>query len=539
MKRPLSYRWNWAMSMALLILLALSACTGQVAATQPPESSPAPEASLPPSEATAPPTSPAIETPVASEAPTDPNVLYQDDFTNPTTGWSVAEFDNYFIGYHEPESYHIEIKSPHLKAPVVPIPDAATNNYPDATIELQVQTVAGRTSTEGDYRYGLVLRRTGDQYYAFTISPTTKKWEVFKSSPSGLVPLKEGVEQNIHDLDVDDLLRVDASGSDFSFYINNNPVAEVTDSDYPAGEIGFYAENIENANTHIHFGELKVLNLASAPEDGEGALLYEDDFTNPTTGWSVAEFDNYFIGYHEPESYHIEIKSPHLKAPVVPIPDAATNNYPDATIELQVQTVAGRTSTEGDYRYGLVFRRTGDQYYAFTISPTTKKWEVFKSSPSGLVPLKDGVDQNINDLDVDDLLRVDAKGPNFLFTINDQLVAQLTDSDYPAGEIGFYAENLENVNTHIHFGRLTVREAKYSLMCNVVGGTLYVRSGPGKTFAQIGLLSDGDTVKALGISSNNWIKIVVEGSDVPGWVSYSEGFMSCTPGVDLFPVVDS
>ena len=341
MKRPLFYRWNWAMSMALLFMLALSACTGQVAATQPPESSPVPEASLPPSEATAPPTSLAVETPVASEAPTDPNVLYQDDFTNPTTGWSVVEFDNYFIGYHEPESYHIEIKSPHLKAPVVPIPDAATNNFPDATIELQVQTVSGRTSTEGDYRYGLVFRRSGDQYYAFTISPTSKKWEVFKSSPSGIVPLKEGVEQNIHDLDVDDTLRVDASGSGFSFYINNNPVAEVTDSDYPAGEIGFYAENIENVNTHIHFGEL------------------------------------------------------------------------------------------------------------------------------------------------------------------------------------------------------TVREVKYSYMCNVTGGTLNVRSGPGKTFAQIGLLSDGDTVKALGISSNNWIKIVLEGSDAPGWVSYSDGFMSCTPTVDFFPIVDS
>jgi hypothetical protein len=164
---------------------------------------------------------------------------------------------------------------------------------------------------------------------------------------------------------------------------------------------------------------------------------------------------------------------------------------------------------------------------------------VFKSSPSGIVPLENGVEPNIQGLDVDDLLRVDAKGPNFLFTINDQLVAQITDSDYPAGEIGFYAENIENANTHVHFGNLSVREAKYSLMCNVVGGTLYVRSGPGKTFAQTGLLSDGDTVKALGISPNNWIKIVVEGSDTPGWVSYSDGFMSCTPGVDLFPVVDS
>ena len=64
----------------------------------------------------------------------------------------------------------------------------------------------------------------------------------------------------------------------------------------------------------------------------------------------------------------------------------------------------------------LVFRRSGDQYYAFTISPPTKKWEVFKSSPSGLVTLQEGVEESIQDLDVDDLLRVDLRVPISCFT---------------------------------------------------------------------------------------------------------------------------
>ena len=97
---------------------------------------------------------PGVETTATSEPSTDNNVLYQDEFNNPATGWAAAEFDNYFIGYHEPECDHMEIQSPHLKAPVVSIPEAETHNYPDATIELQVQTVSGKTATEGDYRYG-------------------------------------------------------------------------------------------------------------------------------------------------------------------------------------------------------------------------------------------------------------------------------------------------------------------------------------------------------------------------------------------------
>ena len=538
MKSQLIYRSKRAMSMALLVTLVIAGCTGQVITeTAPPAVSPTAQVSAP-TDAPVSPTAAGGETTPTSEPTTDANVLYQDTFTNPGTGWAAAEFDNYFIGYHEPEYYHVEIKSPHLKAPVVGIPNAETNTYPDATIELQVYTVAGRTATDGDYRYGLVFRRSGDNYYAFTISPITKTWEVFKSSPSGIVPLTQGTDDSIQGLDVNDLLRVDAQGSNFLFSINNQPVGEVTDADYPGGTVGLYTENIANTNTHVHYDALTIKNLEAPPPDDVGAVLFQDAFTNPGTGWAAAEFDNYFIGYHEPEYYHVEIKSPFLKAPVVGIPNAETNNYPDATIELQVFAVSGRTATDGNYRYGLVFRRSGDNFYAFTISPTTKIWEVFKSSPSGIVPLTQGTDESIQGLDVDDSLRVDAQGSSFLFSINNQLVGQMTDTDYAEGTVGFYAENIENTNTHVHFDELTIRDVTFALMCTISeGGTVYVRSGPSQTFPQTGLLASGDTVKALGKSSSNWIQIEQEGSAEPGWVSYSEGYMTCTPSVDLFPVV--
>jgi hypothetical protein len=317
-------------------------------------------------------------------------------------------------------------------------------------------------------------------------------------------------------------------------------VGQVTDPDYSEGETGLYTENLTNTNTHVHFNTLTIRNLEAPPPEDVGALLYQDDWTNKATGWPEADFGDYFIGYHEPEYYHVEIKTANARAPVVSIPDSKTSGFSDATIELQVLTVSGRTAADGDYRYGLAFRRSGDNYYAFTISPTTKKWEVLKSSPSGVVVLEEGVDESIHGLDVDDLLRVDAQGSNFLFSINDVLVSQVIDPDYSEGEIGLYTENLTNTNTHVHFNTLSVRGVKFSLMCSInEGGTVYVRTGPSQTFPTIGTLSSGDTVRALGKSSNQWIQIIVEGSAEPGWVSYSEGYMTCTPSVDLFPVVGS
>jgi hypothetical protein len=313
-------------------------------------------------------------------------------------------------------------------------------------------------------------------------------------------------------------------------------MGQVSDADYGTGEIGFYVESFDSAQTHIHFNNLVIRNFEAPTEVGAGAtVLYQDTFTDPTTGWTERKFDNYFIGYHEPEYFHVEINGTNYKTTVF---EPGKQSFNDFTVELDVLTAASKTAPEGNFRYGLAFRRSGDQYYAFAISPRTKNWWVIKSSPSGLETLAEGTDEDIHEIDVDDALRVDAQGSNFLFHINDTLIAQVTDADYTGGEIGFYVEAFDSPQTHIHFDKLTIREVDLALTCNVVNeGTLYVRNGPGKTYAQTAVLSGGDSVKALGISPNRWIKIMVEGSADPGWVSYDEGYLTCTPSIDLFPTV--
>jgi len=152
--------------------------------------------------------------------------------------------------------------------------------------------------------------------------------------------------------------------------------------------------------------------------------------------------------------------------------------------------------------------------------------------------LTEGTEDSIHDLDVDDTLRVDAQGPNFFFHINDRLVAQVTDPDYPSGEVGFYVESVDAPNAHIHFDTLTIRNVELSMMCDINTMALYVQSGPGKTYSSFAVLSNGDTVPPLGLSPDGeWIKVKVEGSENEGWVFNSEGFVSCNAPVDLLPTV--
>src|SRR6185436_2544224 len=126
------------------------------------------------------------------------------------------------------------------------------------------------------------------------------------------------------------------------------------------------------ANAHIHFDDLKILKAA---QPAEPDALFQDDFTNPSTSWPEEKFDNYFVGYHEPEYYHIEITSPNYKTAIFAPGKQA---FTDTTIEAKAFTVGNKTAATGDFAYGIAFRRSGDQYYAFTISPRTKKWFVLK-----------------------------------------------------------------------------------------------------------------------------------------------------------------
>jgi ferric-dicitrate binding protein FerR (iron transport regulator) len=179
-------------------------------------------------------------------------------------------------------------------------------------------------------------------------------------------------------------------------------------------------------------------------------ILYKDDFKNISSGWPQAKIDNYSVGYSAGEYYRIEILNPNFKNPVY-IPNKT--KYEDVNIDLKVST---ETAKDGDFHYGLVFRRSGDQYYAFTISPRTKKWYVLKSSTDAFKTLKEGAADNIQGLKGADTLRVSAKGSLFFFRINGRLVYQINDPDYANGEVGLFVQTRDSSDALIRFDTITI-----------------------------------------------------------------------------------
>jgi Bacterial SH3 domain len=290
-----------------------------------------------------------------------------------------------------------------------------------------------------------------------------------------------------------------------------------------------------------------TVELASTPEVTQpvtssvpaslSTWLYQDDFTNPTTGWTEAKFDNYFIGYHEPEYYHIEVDSPNDKATAF-MPEKQT--YGDVSVEVKVQTNSRKTAESGDFIYGPIIRRSGEQYYAMAISPRSKQWFLLKSSPSALVILAEGSEPSIHDMDADDTLRIDAQGSTFFLHINDHLVAQVSDTTYASGEVGFYVQTFDSTQAHIHFDELKIWNFEEPRLCKVLvqGSGLNLRIGPGMEFNALSSLSYSDVVQPIGYSTDgNWLKIRVQDTNEEGWIIFSSQYESCNFDATLLPVI--
>jgi hypothetical protein len=468
------------------------------------------------------PTSQATQVPTPATETQPTGVLYRDWFKDTSSGWPSAEYDNFYIGYHEPEFYHVEVHEPNDNTIVV-LPGKEFDNV---TTEVEVFADEANTSQSGAFRYGMILRRSGNQYYAFMISPGDKAWYVLRNSSTGPEVLDEGTEETIQGLAAVDILRVDANGPAFTFHVNGKPVSQIEDATYAIGDLGFIVETFDSPRAHIHYDSLTIRDVS------EIDVIYNDKFKNTSSGWPSAEYDNFYIGYHEPEFYHVEVHEPNDNTIVV-LPG---KEFADITTEVEVFADEANTSQSGDFRYGLVLRRSGNQYYAFVISPSTKAWHVLKNSPTGLEILEEGTDETIQGLAQVDKLGVDANGPIFTFHINGQPVSQVEDSAYAAGDLGFIVETFDSPRAHIHYDSLTIREARPPQQdCTVDAAALNLRSGPGLAYSPpITILPNGTRLEPLARSSDGqWIQIRVQGSDQIGWVAAYSPYIVCN-----FSVID-
>jgi serine/threonine-protein kinase len=194
--------------------------------------------------------------------------------------------------------------------------------------------------------------------------------------------------------------------------------------------------------------------VALLPTESLEGVLYQDEFANPASGWPVVSASNSNLGYHPQSFYHLELTSQNDTL-------IASRELGFANYLAETEALVDHTGTEGGvFHYGLVVRRTGADYYAFTIAPLSKTWMAVMSSAGRATVLAEGSEDSIQAGKGVNRLQVEANGPNFAFMINGRPVAQFTDATFGAGEVGFILQNVDNTLVHVHYNSLTLREVE-------------------------------------------------------------------------------
>ena len=190
---------------------------------------------------------PTVELPV----PVSGTVLFQDDFSNPISGWDHVSSAEGAMDY-DSGVYRFLVNTPHFNFWSTP-----GKSYADARIEVDVAKIGGPDAN----RAGIVCRVNGEQFYFFVIG-SDGYFAVGRTN--GLESILLGQDQMAASPYINtgvavNHLRADCAGSTLAFYINGFPVAQVNDSTLASGEVGLLAGTFNEGGADIIFDQFIVM----------------------------------------------------------------------------------------------------------------------------------------------------------------------------------------------------------------------------------------------------------------------------------------
>jgi hypothetical protein len=189
---------------------------------------------------------------ISSTAQPAGNILFEDDFSDPSSGWLQGQ-DEIGLAEYSDGSFRIYVAS--QASAKISIPRLHFNNV---RLEVEAQKIGG----PDDNDYGLICRyKDPDNFYFFTISS------------DGYYGIGKYVQNNLSLIGMDkmqtsdlilqgeavNLIRADCVGDLLTFYINGNKTMEVRDTEFKDGDVGLLAGTFASPGTDILFKQFKAL----------------------------------------------------------------------------------------------------------------------------------------------------------------------------------------------------------------------------------------------------------------------------------------
>lgn len=175
---------------------------------------------------------------------------------------------------------------------------------------------------------------------------------------------------------------------------------------------------------------------------------FEDDFSDPASGWGAASHETYVRGYQQGR-YLFQIDVPQWFV-------WATSGRTYQNVELEA---VSRAAGQSDNHYGLICRYDDQQFYYFAIS-ADGYYAIFRSDEDGeLLPLT-GIAMSrssaIHTDGSDNRLLAVCEDAMLTLYVNGELVAQVEDETLSKGDVGLAAGTVGGGGTSVWFDDLEV-----------------------------------------------------------------------------------
>ena len=181
-----------------------------------------------------------------------PQILFQDDFSDPDSGWDRSTFENGFTEY-EQGGYRIFVNAENWSAWANP-----SRNFTDTSTTVMATKIGG----DDDNEFGLICRHANvDNFYVATISSDGFYGFLKRENGESLGLLNmenmlptEAITQG----DTSNEIRLDCVGNTLTLYVNGQFVDETVDDAIASGDVGLYAGTFSIPGTDILFDNFVV-----------------------------------------------------------------------------------------------------------------------------------------------------------------------------------------------------------------------------------------------------------------------------------------
>lgn len=180
------------------------------------------------------------------------DILFEDDFSNPASGWFTAANEIGLAEYTSDGFFHIRINAPGYNFWSTP-----AKTFTNVIIEADSVKLSGPEIN----RIGLICRYQNPQNYYFFIISTDGYYGVGK--------VKDGVSTLLAQTQMErspavlpgaaiNHLRGECVGDTLIFYVNQKPLAIVADPDFSSGDVGLLVGTFDEAGIDVYFDNFIV-----------------------------------------------------------------------------------------------------------------------------------------------------------------------------------------------------------------------------------------------------------------------------------------